>query len=196
MLGLYTTSPRDSRVFILPMVSVHGKGYGYQRALCGRGASCPASAHRLYLTGYAKRPIIAVGMLPDEKKQRRRKRLESLLLNEISALLASSVKDPGCRGVVLTRLRVSTDLSQALVMVRARREAQDVTGDAVLALNRAAGFIRRELHAQLALKRTPRLKFIEDRGIVESVRISTILNRLRSEGKISDAGVSSGDPVL
>lgn len=132
-------------------------------------------------------------MLPEERKQRRRKRLESLLLSEISALLTSSVKDPACRGVVLTRLKVSSDLSEALVMVRARQDREDVTSEAIPALNRAAGFIRRELHRHLHLKRTPRLRFMGDRGLVESVRISTMLDRLKEEGKISGEDTSSGE---
>lgn len=133
--------------------------------------------------------------MPEEKKERRRKRLEALLLEEISALLVTSVKDPRCEGVVLTRLRVSGDLSEATVMVRARQDTEDVTGHAIVALNRAAGFIRREVGAHLQLRRTPRLRFIEDRGLVESVRVSGILDRLREEGKISAPDDASGESV-
>ena len=132
-------------------------------------------------------------MLPGEKKERRRKRLESLLLEEISELLLTAVKDPACEGVVLTRVKVSNDLAQALVMVRVRHEKEDVTAQVIPALNRAAGFIQRELGVTLELRRTPKLKFVEDQGIVESIRIAKILDTLTNEGTVSSGDEHSGE---
>ncbi len=124
-------------------------------------------------------------MLPEERKNRRRLRLESLLHEEISTLILEDVKDPECEGVVVTGVRLAKDFSSAQVLVRARSEKMDVTDRAIVALTRATSFIRRELGVRLSLRRVPRLKFIADIGLVHSVRISQILNRLAQEGKIS-----------
>ena len=123
-------------------------------------------------------------MLPEERKARRKLRLESLLLAEISSLLTYEVKDPKCEGVVVTEVRLGKDFSSAVVLVRARHEKEDVTDEALVALTRATSFIRRELGARLCLRRVPSLKFIPDRGLVDSIRVGELIYKLRAEGKL------------
>jgi len=132
-------------------------------------------------------------MLPEERKALRRMRLESLLLAEISSLVAYEVKDPRCEGVVVTEVRLCKDLSSAVVLIRARHEKEDVTEEALVALTRATSFIRRELGARLCLRRVPNLKFIPDRGLVDSIRVGELLFQLRAEGKLGANHSKNGD---
>lgn len=121
-------------------------------------------------------------MLQEEKRQRRRERLESLLTAEISRLILEDVKDPGCAGVTVSEVRLGKDFTTAVVLVRARDANRDVTESAIPALNRAASFIRKELGTRLSLRRVPHLTFKPDLGLIHSVKIHLLLNELAEEG--------------
>ncbi len=117
-------------------------------------------------------------MLDEERKIRRRRMVAAVLQQQISTILLTEVKDPGCAGAVITEVKVSRDLSSAVATVRAREGQLDVTERTVHALNRAAPFIRRQLRGRIELRRIPTVKFVEDRGLVASVRIAEMLKGL------------------
>ncbi len=104
------------------------------------------------------------------------------LQREVSTIILEEVKDPDCAGVTITAVHVSRDFSHAILSVRARADKLDVTKQALAGLNRASPFIRRELSSRIALRKVPALRFIEDRGLVESVRVSELLRSLGFEG--------------
>jgi len=120
-------------------------------------------------------------MLPEERKARRRKMVAAVIQQEISAIILGEVKDPACEGTVVTGVKMNKDLSCAMIAVRGREGRLDVTERTVSALNHASSFIRRELRGRIELKKIPVLKFVEDRGLVESVRIAQLLNGLSAD---------------
>lgn len=74
------------------------------------------------------------------------------------AELIPQLKDPRVPLVVtVERVRLNPDFSQAKVLVSTLEEAD--MPDFQAALERASGFLQRELAAQLDLRRTPRLSF-------------------------------------
>jgi len=115
----------------------------------------------------------------------------AVLQQQVSAIILTEVKDPACAGAVVTAVKVSNDLSSAVILVRGREGLLDVTARIVHALNHAAPYIRRELRGRVELRRIPALKFVEDRGLVESVRISELLESLNLE--TSDTETSSAE---
>ena len=120
-------------------------------------------------------------MLQQERKARRREMLAALIQRELSEIILHAVKDPGCEGTVVVDVKLNTDLSVATVNIRSRNGTEDTTEKAVVALNRAAAFMRTRLRERLDLKRIPELRFAEDKGIVESVRMSQILDELMEQ---------------
>ena len=104
------------------------------------------------------------------------------LQREVSLIILEEVKDPDCSGVTITAVKVSKDFSHAVISVRARSNELDVTESALNGLNRATPYIRRELASRIGLRKVPSLKFVEDRGLVESVRVSELLRNLGFEG--------------
>jgi len=125
-------------------------------------------------------------MLPEEKKNRRVKMVAATLQREVSLIILEEVKDPACSGVTIIAVKVSKDFSHAVLSVRARSNELDVTEKALVGLNRASPYIRRELSSRIGLRKVPALRFVEDRGLVESVRVSELLRGLGLEG--DDAG--------
>jgi ribosome-binding factor A len=110
-------------------------------------------------------------------------RLDQLLREEISAILAREVADPRIGFVTLTQVDVAPDLSHATVWV-------SVIGDeatrrsSLRALASAMPFVRRRL-GELRLKRIPELHVRPDDSVERGTRVLSILRELE-EG--SDAG--------
>ncbi|MDR0315048.1 MAG: 30S ribosome-binding factor RbfA [Oscillospiraceae bacterium] len=83
------------------------------------------------------------------------------------------IKDPRVQGKMLTVIRVdvSGDLSYAKVYVSDLQGIKSAK-DAVLGLESASGYIRRELGRSISIKKTPELKFIADDSIEHGMEIS------------------------
>ncbi len=97
---------------------------------------------------------------------------------ELSNLVTNEVRDPRISYVTIIRVDLSDDLGSARVFVseiptEGRRE-----GEAVEALERAAGFLRRELGKRMRLRHTPELRFIADHSIEEGIRMTQIIDGL------------------
>jgi ribosome-binding factor A len=104
-------------------------------------------------------------------------RIGDQLRAELAELLLREVRDPRVRLATVSHVEVSADLGYALVRV-------SVLGDepqrlaAIEGLDRAKGFLRRELARRLSLRATPELRFVLDRGAEHSQRINEILDGL------------------
>ena len=99
-------------------------------------------------------------------------------------LLRGSIHDPAAAGVYLTQVVLSGDLRYARVYVRLTdSDAPDAARvDAVKALNRAAGFIRRSLSPRLQLKYLPELRFFWDDTVDRAARIEAVLAQIDEPG--------------
>ena len=80
-------------------------------------------------------------------------------------------------------VEATNDLKTAKVRIRVYDKSDDVRRETVAQLNRAEGFIARELGKRVDLRRIPTLKFSLDDSIEYAVHISEIINKLQSERK-------------
>lgn len=96
---------------------------------------------------------------------------------ELSEIIRTEVKDPGLNNVMVTvvNVEVSPDLKycKAYVSVLGSDEASQ---SALEGLNRAVGFIRKELARRVNLRNTPELKFIPDQSIEYGVHMSHLID--------------------
>ena len=77
--------------------------------------------------------------------------------------------------ITVSEARMSPDLRHAAVFVSALgRSNPEAVADA---LNRAAGFLQKELGRQIDLKFTPKLKFLADDRFDEATHIDALLDR-------------------
>jgi len=96
-------------------------------------------------------------------------------------LVEGTIKDPrvGKAAIVtVTEVRVSEDLRHARVYVSVYAEEKE-RADAIEGLRRAAGFLRREVGRQLAIRAFPELDFRLDDTIERSARIEGILKEVK-----------------
>lgn len=86
------------------------------------------------------------------------------------------VKDPRVSKLLsIVKAQVSGDMSYATFYVSAI-EGEEITKSSVAALNKAAGYIRRELGMRVKMRKVPEVRFIADDSINHSARISTIID--------------------
>ena len=112
---------------------------------------------------------------------RRTDRINGLLRQEISSLIARDLKDPRLTGVVsITQVETSSDLRHARVFVSVLGTSEQK--ETVLkGINSAAGFMRRELRGRVSLKYVPELKIVLDESLEEADYMSQLIDRVSSE---------------
>src|SRR5687767_13098286 len=114
----------------------------------------------------------------------RTQRLDELLREEISAIVARDVHDPRVGFVTVTSVDVTPDLRHATVWVSVIGQPDERT-ETVRALGRAMPFVRRELRV-LRLKRIPELHLRLDDTAERGTRVLSILQALE-EGEPVEA---------
>jgi ribosome-binding factor A len=109
----------------------------------------------------------------------RRKKVESLLKEEISSLISGGViKDPRVHPMTaVTDVELSKDLRYAKVFVSFFGNAEERSRCAE-ALNHAAGFIHNKLGGVLHLRFVPHLSFHADDSIERGVRLTQKIKEL------------------
>jgi ribosome-binding factor A len=105
-------------------------------------------------------------------------RLDELLREEISAVIARDVDDPRVGFVTITDVEVAPDLRHAKVWVSVIGSEQE-RRDTLRALNRAMPFVRQRL-GKLRLKRIPDLHVKLDTTAERGTRVLRILDALES----------------
>ncbi len=121
---------------------------------------------------------------------RRAQRLSEEIKREISGILRSCVKDPRVTSLLsITQVEVSRDLGYARVYVSMFGNEQE-REKAIEGLERAKGFVKRELGKKLKLRSTPEITFLLDDSIEYGSHINQLLKKVMSNeetGKENDA---------
>jgi ribosome-binding factor A len=112
--------------------------------------------------------------------QFRPERLKGLLQAEISDIIRNDVKDPRVGFASITSVEVSNDLRHVKVFVSVLGEPSEKEATLV-ALGRAAGFIRTEVGKRISLRHTPEIIFRLDNSIEHGTHINAILRKLQTE---------------
>lgn len=99
-------------------------------------------------------------------------------------LMRGKVRDPDAKDAVISGVKVTNDLSIARVYVRGLGELDvERQGRMVAALNRAAGFLRREIGPKLRLRRTPEISFHWDDLVDQVIGIERALIEIADQRK-------------
>ena len=112
-------------------------------------------------------------------------RVAEQLRREIGQLLRRSVKDPRAQGANVTDVEVSKDVSYARVYFSQLEDSPEQVKETEQVLNRAAGFLRRELGQIMRMRHVPELKFIYDHSIAEGARMDALISAARERDRQS-----------
>ena len=101
---------------------------------------------------------------------KRADRVADLIKAEVSDILLKQIRDPGIGTVTITDVEVTDDLRLAKIFFV--EMGKDQIDDHIReGLQRAKGFLRRELGKRLRLRHTPEISFIFDRSFAYGNRI-------------------------
>ncbi len=114
---------------------------------------------------------------------RRIDRVNELLREEISLLLARQIKDPRLDGVIsITQVKTTNDLRNARVFI-------SVMGDpaakqsALAGIESAATYLRRELRDRLAMRYVPFLSFALDNTLEDADHMYRIMDQIQDHSQ-------------
>ncbi len=110
----------------------------------------------------------------------RHQRLGNEVLRTLAELLRFETKDPRLKGVTLTSVDLTRDLSVARVYV-SLLDPEEAVGPVMQGLERATGFLRGRLGKELKIRQVPELRFIHDESAEQSAHISELLGRARRD---------------
>ena len=121
-----------------------------------------------------------------QKSFSRKDRVSEQIRREIAELVRVEVKDPRVGMVSITDVEVTPDYAHAKVFFSTLAGSQTV--DAVLeGLQKASGFLRRELGKRIRIHTTPQLHFVFDQSLERGADLSKLIEQAVS---ISAAGES------
>ena len=110
----------------------------------------------------------------------RAQRIGDQIRKELGRLLLQEIKDRRVQMIAITEVNVSRDLSHAKVYYSMVDNEQDKT-EIEQALSKAAGFMRSRLAKELALRTTPKLRFIYDDAMEHGRHMTSIINAAVAE---------------
>ncbi len=102
-------------------------------------------------------------------------RVADQIQKDLAALIRAQVKDPRLsQFVVIEEVRVSRDLSVATIYIST---LDDKGEESQQVLNRAAGFLRRELARRIRIRSIPELRFVYDALSKDAQQISSLIHQ-------------------
>lgn len=123
----------------------------------------------------------------------KQKRMEDRIRDILSGLLQLEVRDARLKHVTVTRVMLDRELQMADVYVNAMGE-ESRRQEVMAGLDRAKGFLRRELAARVRLRTAPDLQFHWDMNLEHGERINRLLDGL--EIPPGDLPVADDNPDL
>ncbi len=111
-------------------------------------------------------------------KSHRLEKVNDLLRDELSGLIAGVLHDPRLAMVSVTEVETAPDLRFARVFVSIMGD-EDQQRETLRALRGAAGFLRRELGRRVTLRYLPALDFQVDQSIERGRRILDLIKEVQ-----------------
>lgn len=126
------------------------------------------------------------------KEFSRGQRIAAQIRRELSELIRLELKDPRVGFISLTDIELTPDYAHAKVFFSALGGAEAVPG-ILEGLNRASGFLRRELGKRIRIHTLPELHFHYDPSIEEGSRLMQLIDKTVSEdeARIPDGSVEA-----
>lgn len=106
---------------------------------------------------------------------RRTERVADLVGRLTASIIQVDVKDPKIGLITVTGAEVSPDLKLATIYYSVYGD-KEKRKETAAALERAKGFVRRELGLRLEIKATPEIRFVYDDTMDRGMRIEELLS--------------------
>lgn len=108
------------------------------------------------------------------------RKIQEFIKQEVSNMLLYDLKDPSLGFVTVTEVKVTGDLREATVYVSLFGKKEEKK-KSLEALNKAKGFVRRELGQRLKIYYTPEITFEQDTSLDYGMHIDGLLKKIHKE---------------
>ena len=108
-------------------------------------------------------------------------RMAEQLRRELAEIVRDEIKDPRLGFVSFTEVRMSRDLSHAVIYCSLLNSEKQQ--EAIDVLNRAVGFIRKEIGRRIRARIVPTLKFTIDESVERGVEMDDLISKAVSRDK-------------
>ena len=107
----------------------------------------------------------------------RSRRVGEQIQRELAELLQHEVKDPRVKWVTISAVRVTKDFSHATVFFTVLGNYEETVDEEVTTgLEKASGFLRRELARRIKLRITPQLHFKYDASAIKGDKLTGLID--------------------
>ena len=109
----------------------------------------------------------------------RSQRMAEQLRRELAEIVRDEIKDPRLGFISITEVRMSRDLSHAVIYcsaIHAGDNSAEQQKESIEILNRATGFIRKEIARRIRARIVPTLKFVVDDSISRGAAMDELIN--------------------
>ncbi len=107
-------------------------------------------------------------------------RISEQIQRELAQMLALEVKDPRVKGVTITQVEVTADLSHAMVRY-VSHAGYAGQADADAGFRSVNGFLRHGIAERLSIFKAPQLRFEYDKTFEEGTRLSALIDQARAD---------------
>jgi ribosome-binding factor A len=115
---------------------------------------------------------------------KRTDRVADFLRRELAQQIQFEVKDPRLGFININEVEVSKDLSHAKIYFTVVGATSEAEGNkAAEVLNKAAGFLRRQLAAGNTMRTTPQLHFFYDRSSIAGGQLASLIDKAVASDK-------------
>ena len=118
----------------------------------------------------------------EPKSALRVRKIQEFIKQEVGQMLLRDLKDPRLGFITVTGVKVTGDLREAVIYVSLFGGAEEKKAS-LEALDKAKGFIRRELGQRLKIYYTPTITFKEDTSLDYGMHIDGLLKKIEKEDK-------------
>lgn len=118
------------------------------------------------------------------KEYSRSQRMAEQIRRELSEVVRDEIKDPRVNWVSFTAVKVSRDLSSAVIYFTLMDDEQHKGAEQ--ALNNAVGFLRRQLSSRIRSRIVPTLKFFYDASLERGSSMDALIAKARSSDANTD----------
>ena len=110
----------------------------------------------------------------------------------VSMAILTELRDPRVRDVTVTHVEMAADMRSAKVHVSimGNESRQNLT---LRGLQNAAGFLQQKISDRIDTRYTPRLQFLLDQGVKNSIAVSRILDEVLGEKKPDEPPLPDDD---
>ena len=122
----------------------------------------------------------------------RKDRVSEQIRRELAELIRTELKDPRVGMISITDVEVTADYAHAKIYFSTLAGREHLV-DVKTGLQKASGFLRRELGKRISIHMTPQLHFVFDQSLERGADLSKLIQEAVAISKATDPDVDLGN---